>query len=278
MNLKNAYLRVTAETREQFEAGIEKADLVYIDSAFFPPEEYAASVRKAHEAGKLCGLRLPYIWRRRAEEYFNRYGELAREAGFDIYLFRNTESLLYFDEKGLISDTPFAADSSIYMFNSAATAELTELVPESSGEKLSGFTMPLELNQRELCRLGADAAAVSSKLMRELVVYGRAPMMVSAQCINKTVTSCDGTEKLLMLKDRKQAEMPVKNCCRFCFNQIYNSVPTVLYDMSEVLRNVPHDCVRYDFTVESGREALRILSGELPENGAYTRGHLRRGV
>lgn len=269
---------MTAETAEQFEAAVEKAELIYIDSAFFAPEDYAASVHTAHAAGKLCGLRLPYIWRNKAEEYFDRHKDEVRAAGFDIYLFRNTESLLYFEEERLLSDTPFVTDSSLYVFNDAAAAELVDFVPESSRDRLSGFTMPLELNQSELCRLSADAAKVCGSMMRELVVYGRAPMMVSAQCINKTVSGCDGTEKLIMLRDRKQAEMPVKNCCRFCFNQIYNSVPTVLYDMSEVLEAVPHDCVRYDFTTESGREALHILSGGLPADGAYTRGHLRRGV
>ena len=276
MNLKDAYLRVTAETDEQFEASLEKADLVYIDAAFFAPEAYEAAVRKAHEAGKLCGLRLPYIWRNRAEEYFDRCKAKLKAAGFDIYLFRNTESLLYFAENGLLSETAFAADSSIYTFNNEAVAELTELVPEGSRERFTGFAMPLELNQRELERLGAEVSV--SGLARELTVYGRAHMMVSAQCINKTVTGCDRKEKLLMLKDRKQAEMPVKNCCRFCFNQIYNSVPTVLFDMCDVLKRIPHDCVRYDFTVERGKEVQRILDGRLPANGAYTRGHLKRGV
>ena len=66
----------------------------------------------------------------------------------------------------------------------------------------SELTWPVELNSRELGRLPVPG---------ELVVYGRLPMMVSAQCIHKGTEQCDKKPEILVLKDRKGAQFPVKN-------------------------------------------------------------------
>ena len=282
-----ANIRATVETAEQFEACLEAADIVYIDSAFFEPADYKTYAAKAHAAGKFIGLRLPYIWRDKAESYFDKHIDEVRYARFDAYLFRNTESLLYFAEQGLLYDTEFATDSSMYIFNEAALAELRELVPWGR-DIYASATLPLELNGRELEELSRKILKDSSHGMSrrpwtaivplELVVYGRAPMMVSAQCINKTVQGCDKRYKCLKLKDRMGAEMPVKNICRFCYNEIYNSVPTVLYDMSDTIERIAPNALRYDFTTENADEVRQVLSGTVLAAGSFTRGHLKRGV
>ena len=309
-SLDSVGIRVTVETAEQFEACLEAADIVHIDSAFFEPKDYSTCVQQAHAAGKLIGLRMPYIWRDKAERYFNEHIEAVRQAGFDAYLFRNMESLLYFYENGLLRSTPFATDSSMYVFNREAGAELAELIPEDVRVNYAYACLPLELNGRELeelcrkhiaqaevCLNAANAAdnvrgcgfdeteAYEKHLQlqlaqpyKELTVYGRAPMMVSAQCINKTVHGCDKRQCCLKLKDRKGAEMPVKNICRFCYNEIYNSVPTVLYDMSDTIERIAPDALRYDFTTETAQEVREILAKVPLKAGTFTRGHLKRGV
>ena len=308
--LESVKLTATAETLEQFKACFSAVDLVYIDSAFFEPKDYSTCVQQAHAAGRLIGLRMPYIWRDKAERYFNEHIEAVRQAGFDAYLFRNMESLLYFYENGLLRNTPFATDSSMYVFNREAGAELAELIPEDVRVNYAYACLPLELNGRELeelcrkhiaqaevCLNAANAAdnvrgcgfdeteAYEKHLQlqlaqpyKELTVYGRAPMMVSAQCINKTVHGCDKRQRCLKLKDRKGAEMPVKNICRFCYNEIYNSVPTVLYDMSDTIERIAPDALRYDFTTETAQEVREILAKVPLKAGTFTRGHLKRGV
>lgn len=236
--------------------------------------EGASNLGQSHASGTLCALRLPYIWRDKAEEYFDRHLEELREAGFDAWLFRNIESLLYFHEHGLLNDTPFITDHSIYMFNSESAAELTDMIPEDVRQQLSSVTLPLELNGGELEELNSRLCGPGS----ELVVYGRTPMMVSAQCINKTCSGCDHTEKTVMLTDRKNARMPVNNYCRFCYNIIYNAVPTVLYDLTDKIGRIAPSSVRYEFTTENETEVRSILSGNVPANGGFTRGHLKRGV
>ena len=111
---------------------------------------------------------------------------------------------------------------------------------------------------------------------KELVVYGRVPMMVTAQCIRRTSLRCDKRMCTMKLKDRTGAFLPVKNNCTFCYNTIYNSVPTVLYDWTDEIFKIGPASVRYEFTVETGEELKNVIRGMVPKS--FTRGHFRKGV
>lgn len=62
-------------------------------------------------------------------------------------------------------------------------------------------TVPVELNERELEKRGVTG--------EELIVYGRLPMMVSANCVYNTKFGCDRKKggQLIYIEDRKK-----KNC------------------------------------------------------------------
>ncbi|MBQ8933487.1 MAG: U32 family peptidase [Lachnospiraceae bacterium] len=279
MNLRKACLetaeyRAAVETEEQLDACLEskRVQLVWIDSASFSPQKYGDIVKKAHSAGVSCGLRTPYIWRREAEVFFDAVQTELKQAGFDAWLFRNAEGALYFREHGLTEQTNFVTDHSMYVWNREAEQVLLEMLGPA------GITLPLELNVRELSSL-----CKSLQTPAELIVYGRAPMMVSAQCLRKTTGECrkrmPDNGEILYLKDRTGAEMPVRNYCRFCYNIIYNSVPTVIFDLEKEIRQISPHSVRYEFSTESGPETFAVLEGRVPKgNSAFTRGHLHRGV
>ena len=140
-------------------------------------------------------------------------------------------------------------------------------------------TAPLELNERELRNRGCCGS--------ELVVYGRLPMMVSAQCIRKTTGKCDKRPGMLIMNDRKKKQFPVKNYCRFCYNMIYNSEPMWLADEMEAVLHLQPAAVRLQFTTEKPEEVSRVISayadalrGKKPgyQPAARTKGHFRRGV
>ena len=295
--LETAEYRAAVETEEQLDACLEskRVQLVWIDSASFSPQKYGDIVKKAHSAGVSCGLRTPYIWRREAEAFFDAVQTELAQAGFDAWLFRNAEGALYFREHGLTEQANFVTDHSMYVWNREAEQVLLEMLGPA------GITLPLELNARELSSL-----CKSLQTPAELIVYGRAPMMVSAQCLRKTTGKCrknlqgkgagragenvglqsgygiktvQDTGEILYLKDRTGAEMPVRNYCRFCYNIIYNSVPTVIFDLEKEIRQISPHSVRYEFSTESGPETFAVLEGKVPKgNGAFTRGHLHRGV
>lgn len=346
--MKAKKITAAVENKEQFEAVLKsgKVNTCYIDSCYFDAFDYAGYVRAAHEKGVACGLRMPQLWRDKADRYFTDNAELIKSTGFDSYLFRNLEGLLFFKENGLLyndsstigddvsincdgsdaiskevskeeSSVSYMLDHSIYMFNKEAFSELMSMLEASDCTAgFSGITLPLELNLRELKKFNADikrliagsgnsddrniesinsgnmdSGSLKSKrenseyiessqkiIGTELTVYGKVPMMVSSQCVKKTAAGCDKKPVTLILKDRTGALMPVKNCCRFCFGTIYNSVPTVLYDMTKEVEEINADSLRYEFTVETGGEVLAVLNGEKPENGAFTRGHLKKSV
>lgn len=220
-----------------------------------------------------------------------------RGAGFDAWLLRSPETLFWMREAGILPGREeLVSDHTMYVFNRNAAQLLREMMTgRGLAESGSGReeparvteTLPLELNSRELralCR--ADRPEQEGKepgscacFGHELVVYGRAPMMVSAQCVRKTARGCDRKPCVMQLRDRKGMLLPVKNNCTFCYNTVYNARPTVLYDCGEELSEIGADRLRYEFTVESGREVKEIVSGTriFGENG-FTRGHFHRGV
>ena len=64
-------------------------------------------------------------------------------------------------------------------------------------------------------------------------------------------------EELLWLKDRMGKEFPVRNCCRFCCNTIYNADPLSLLGMEKQVRRLGPARLRLQFTVEEPETALK---------------------
>ena len=113
-----------------------------------------------------------------------------------------------------------------------------------------------------------------------LVVYGRIPMMVTANCLRKTAGICQPhreERRQIYLKDRYQTSFPVAVNCEHCYNIIYNSVPYSLHTSDKEAKRVGADVWRYDFVLESEAECRQILAGAFPSSG-FTTGHLKRGV
>ena len=151
------------------------------------------------------------------------------------------------------------------------------------GMGISRCTLPLELHGRDLSSLPEVTG-----LEREMLVYGRIPMMVSAQCLKKNTSGCDRISETVYLQDRMTERMPVKNRCLYCYNTIYNAKPLSTLSRRELVRRLRPDALRLWFTTESGPEVNRVLQSYLrayllnEETGEpvrdYTLGHLKRGI
>lgn len=128
-------------------------------------------------------------------------------------------------------------------------------------------------------RVGADADADRiglGELPFELMIYGYLPMMVSANCIQRTSARCDHGNRILQLRDRMGKDMPVRCYCTYCYNQIFNAEPLVLYDLPDEVRALQPQCLRYDFSVEPAAVVRQVLDGAVPRS--MTRGHFRHGI
>ncbi len=145
----------------------------------------------------------------------------------------------------------------------------------TNAEAIDGVSAPLPA----AARAGADAEADRiglGELPFELMIYGHLPMMVSANCIQRTSARCDHGNRILQLRDRMGKDMPVRCYCTYCYNQIFNAEPLVLYDLPDEVRALQPQCLRYDFSVEPAAVVRQVLEGAVPRS--MTRGHFRHGI
>ena len=223
-------------------------------------------------------LTFPYILRSKDYEELDQMLSFAEEnadivKGIQI---RSLEGLGYLLKKQYKGNV--YTDAGFYMWNKKTVEEWKSY--------LTGFCLPYELNGSEQKELLKDGLAI-----RPLkIIYGRIPMMISANCVAKTTVGCqkersDGAMKRATLTDRYHKQFPVQLDCRHCYNIIYNSVPLSLHrDLSKWKESAePLVC----FTVEKAGEVAAVLnyfsnrmeSREcvLPYDD-YTTGHDKRGV
>ena len=273
------YLTVSAETGDQLSAALAVPEVrrICLDASSFQPGRWAEFVQLIHQAGKECYLTLPHIFRTHAIGFFRTYRSCLEQAGFDGLLIRAFEEIQWMREEQISFSASF--DASVYAWNHGAVHTLKE-------EQAAFITAPWELNSRELEPV--FEACRREGLPAELIVYGRAPMMVSAQCITKTVKGCSKCPSLLWMKDRIGARLPVQNHCAFCYNTILNPLPVSLHGCADSVKRLAPEGLRLCFTIETGEETKAVLNafaaefirGENaePPFTEFTRGHFRRGV
>ncbi|MCR4640458.1 MAG: U32 family peptidase [Lachnospiraceae bacterium] len=253
--------------------GIDPAKLMerdFVDGLILPPELYFAYAGRKLKGKKLF-LRLPPVLR---QKHLLRVRDILKAA------LENEPDGIYCDSldtlaaaAGFFPKEKLRADRGIYVFNPAAQELLLK--------EAATYTASAEL-------AGKEALSFAQRDRTELVVYGRTPLMYSANCVFRTLFSCDHDARLLVLQDEKGHGFPVRPDHEYCFNTLYNCVPLSLHRELAELAETGAAALRIEFSVEKEEEALRILDGYtawlsgggeefLPE-GASSRGHYRKGA
>lgn len=245
------------------------------------------------KAGIALWIALPYVLRGKDRKIMENAIELYQQRKIQGFLVRNLEEYGWLQQEQYLPPhqkqclppwQQIQLDHTVYVWNSQSAAFWQQ--------KGCGLTCPLELNGREWGRLLGQIQYSAGQFRRigngdvpEKLVYGRVPMMVTANCIAKTAGKClhrqDGRAEG-ELTDRYLTKFPVEICCDVCMNVIYNSVPLSLH--KEHVHNVYK---RLSFTTESGREMWQILNfftdtintnASVPPYKSYTTGHEKKGV
>lgn len=266
-------LEVCVSTWDQFDQIIDRGLYrIYLDSRLFLEKETLQkklSLKKGNTQIYGC---TPYIVREKDDKTLFDVKDAYKEQLIQGVLIRNLESLAIL--KDSIAKKDLELDYGVYVWNHEALDLLSD--------KASGICLPVELNKgewEELITYGKQKMRLSA------VVYGRLPMMITANCLQKTSDGCHGKSGTVMLKDRYGKEFPVYHDCRHCYNIIYNSVPLSLHRaFSEELQEALH--CRLDFTLETAKECLKVteyfqkisVQYEDPFYSEYTTGHYKRGV
>lgn len=245
----------------------------YLDVAAFSEADAVRGIRLCKHAGKKVYIAMPHIFRRKTISWFDSLYDTVLASGADGFLVRNLENLEYLSVRN--NKLPVLHDYTMYAYNKIAKTVLDEYNTEA-------YILPVELNFRELCELGAKDGI--------LIAYGRIPMMISAQCVTKTTKGiCAGkTGVYEQLTDRMNNVFPIKRYCDVCYNKIYNCKPLSLLTMTKEINILSPLGLRLDFTTETLEEARNVsekfinifvkgVTGE-KELAEFTRGHFKRGI
>lgn len=159
-------------------------------------------------------------------------------------------------------------DAGLYCFNSQTAKWLKSYA--------DCLCLPYELRLSEQYQLMEDCP-----YRYEKVVYGRIPMMVTANCVLRTSDRClQVNGKIISLRDRYGKEFPSVTNCKHCYNVIYNTLPLFLPKERSALERPYTRSIR--FTIETKDEVSKVLGGFLAGEEftleEYTTGHEKRGV
>lgn len=255
--------------------------------------EYPEALTICQELNLPIVVSLPAILRDYDHEYLAKILDLFSQYSFLTgVLINNLEAIGFLKENSFEGN--IYADAGFYLWNSTAVKMWDTI--------LSGACLPLELKAGEqhallrgcksndLIHLKSDACFISDYSW-EKIIYGRIPMMQTANCVAKTSKGCQKSTKdangIFFLKDRLGKQFPVQLHCSHCFNTIYNSIPLSLH--SEIGHWYDTVALRLDFTIEDTKEVEKLLnyylnlgqvkhSKEIPPLTDYTTGHERRGT
>ena len=252
-------------TEDQLHALFNKTDIldnrsvsrIYYEESFFADERIVRMIEEIKDKTGIPVFAACSFIRRKGDDlsFIQKYIGSGLICGL---LVRNLEDLSFF---GGNKDVTVITDFGVYAWNRYSEKTLRNFC--------AGATLPLELSNAE-CR----DLRKSSYFYIERVIYGRAPLMISANCIRKTLKSCTKNDGFETIIDRKGISFPVYADCYHCLNVYYNSVPLILKDAGDV-------CKRIEFTTEDKDECGKLLetfvSGRIPE-GEHTSGWAERPV
>lgn len=250
---------------------------IYLDITDIEMEDISKAVQIVKAAGKRLFLQMPHIFRKETYDMYMKYRIELKQDGISGYMIRNFEEYYFVmnELSEVLTTSELRLDYNMYVMNQEA-----KIFWEKQG--IQRMTAPFELNEQELCELNISGM--------ELIIYGRIPLMVSAQCIQKNTNSCiksEGYKKNLFITDRMNKRLPVMTHCSHCYNTIYNSKVLSLSDCGEAIFKLNPASLRLCFTTESEdtlqsitkRMYQSIFNNEYSnEEADYTRGHFRRGI
>ena len=271
-------VRVLIEDAEQLPAVLKAdfVDTVYLDCMLYTREnlirKLSEDIDRVHASGKKAFYVFPFIFRQQTSLFYEKIMPELKKIPLDGIMVRSLDEIAFIKEWGN-ENWQMVSDSNLYTYSNEAAEYFYRL-------GMIQDTIPVELNRKEILRRENSRS--------EMIIYGRLPLMITAQCIHKNTLGCMHQHKVLNLKDRYSVHFPVKNFCSECYNVIYNSLPVCLFKEDVTVKKIAPAAVRLSFTTETEEETEQILTiyGDIYKNGGIlgqmpmecTNGHFKRGV
>lgn len=271
-------VRVLIEDTEQLPAVLKAdfVDTVYLDCMLYTREnlirKLSEDIDRVHASGKKAFYVFPFIFRQQTSLFYEKIMSELKKLPLDGIMVRSLDEIAFIKEWGN-ENWQMVSDSNLYTYSNEAAEYFYRL-------GMIQDTIPVELNRKEILKRENSRS--------EMIIYGRLPLMITAQCIHKNTLGCMHQHKVLNLKDRYSVHFPVKNFCSECYNVIYNSLPVCLFKEDVTVKKIAPAAVRLSFTTETEEETEQILTiyGDIYKNGGIlgqmpmecTNGHFKRGV
>lgn len=271
-------VRVLIEDAEQLPAVLKAdfVDTVYLDCMLYTREnlirKLSEDIDRVQASGKKAFYVFPFIFRQQTSLFYEKIMPELKKLPLDGIMVRSLDEIAFIKEWGN-ENWQMVSDSNLYTYSNEAAEYFYHL-------GMMQDTIPVELNRKEILRRENSRS--------EMIIYGRLPLMITAQCIHKNTLGCMHQPKVLTLKDRYSVHFPVKNFCPECYNVIYNSLPVCLFKEDATVKKIAPAAVRLSFTIETEEETEQILTiyGDIYKNGGIlgqlpmecTNGHFKRGV
>lgn len=271
-------VRVLIEDAEQLPAVLKAdfVDTVYLDCMLYTREnlirKLSEDIDRVHASGKKAFYVFPFIFRQQTSLFYEKIIPELKKLPLDGIMVRSLDEIAFIKEWGN-ENWQMVSDSNLYTYSNEAAEYFYRL-------GMIQDTIPVELNRKEILKRENSRS--------EMIIYGRLPLMITAQCIHKNTLGCMHQPKVLNLKDRYSVHFPVKNFCPECYNVIYNSLPVCLFKEDVTVKKIAPAALRLSFTTETEEETEQILTiyGDIYKNGGIlgqlpmecTNGHFKRGV
>lgn len=270
------YLSVSVLHFSQLEAvltvDLPELRVIYLQTECMEKHQLKEAFLKIKKSGREAWLALPEVLR--ADVWRQLAGECAGDGLFSVkwdgYLVKNRESLSFLENVVQSDRAAIRLDSSMYIMNQEAV-----LFWEEQG--IFRFTLPLELTGPELSELKYSCGNMDI----ELIVYGKLPLMVSAQCVVADREGCvfgktNQENGVREFTDERGRGFFSVNFCKYCYNVIYQKKPLDIRKRVAEYKPLSMASRRLSFTLETPQEVTEILKGKRAEDS--TLGHFEQGI
>lgn len=263
------------------------ADRVYLPIKMFEDEEKIKMIFNIKKRTREVFISIPPITRGNYQNIVKSRLKPLVSAGVDGFIIGNIGTLKDIEKVSNIEDIKVMGDYSLNIFNSSSICTLKDL-------GFLGASLSYEMNLNQIKSL-EDI----SGFQKEVLVYGRIPVMTSQYCPLCALEGCKNKcrEEGFYLKDRKNMKFPVIMDNIDCRTTIFNGQVLLFTENIDKMSSWGIDVLRLAFTDEGPLKIKNIVNmyKDIAQNKVdaflkhqsliedikkegFTKGHFLRGV
>lgn len=234
-------------------------DSICLPLDFWSPEQMETEAGNICRRGKHVFLSLPQIVRERDRDRCTKI-ICQSPCWSGIYVHTVGQAQMAYEMEGRTA--PLYASASFYQWNRWALAAAAALF------SIRGAQLPVELSAKECesllagwetLKVEAPEGSARERMTMSGCVYGRIPLMRSAQCIKKTRGVCDHRQETVFLETQDKKRLPAVSHCDYCYTTIWTEQPRNLIGQENGTWMGKLDTVCFHFFLDEEKTIGKII-------------------